>query len=820
MSSPADRTAGVSPPNPDGPSLSDGSAVSDGPSLDDGSAAQMRSGLHDDRVDHLIAEFLIAEEAGVDVSPEKFIAAHPSFAGPLREFFETRQDFAKLAGPGAGVNPLSAPRGEAFPSRGVIPGSGSSELKRTPTHDPMAETMAGSGKTVAIVTPNERKQFGDYELIEELGRGGMGVVYRAHQQGLDRVVALKMLREGRLASPADRERFHREAQILSRMDHPGIVPILDVGMLDGRDFFTMKWIDGGSLAVHVERLRSDLQAAAAIVADAADAVHYAHLRGILHRDLKPANILIDAQGHAHVTDFGLSQFIADESNLTNPGDIVGTPKYMSPEQAGGSTVLTTAADIYSLGAILYELITGRSPHVGATVRETLNSVVNDVPAAPRSVVPGLDPDLETICLRCLEKEERRRYLSAQEFADDLRRWIRGEPISARPVSRLERGMRWCGRHPYWTAAFFCSAFLFILGPFAALSVMRALDDRLTEAMAINNKYAARQVSYTVLRKLSDLSRKVEELAGDETLRKALQAGDLATVQSRVEQLQSDVDAWYVAVHGTSASAPFKNLMVLDAAGVALARGPHRDAWVGRDFSWRDYFRVVSGGRQPIRGTRGYLSRVYHSEIDGQYKFAISVPIAPLETHPEQALGVFVATIASTTTLDLPETEDDDHKIVLVSRFDPSRATNGGALTTNPPRNVILVHEAFRTPGKDATPIQNPELEKVLSDPRPGVHLAEDPGYIDPVTGAGWIATFARVESTPLAVILQTSREDASQLGGVLLRHLTLWSGFVICVCATAFAAAGWYRCRFRPHPVGRAPLSTGGSSGSSLPNPV
>jgi serine/threonine-protein kinase len=290
--------------------------------------------------------------------------------------------------------------------------------------------------------------MGDYELLSVLGQGGMGVVYRARQISLNRDVAVKMIRNAEFASEEQIRRFQNEAESVALFDHPGIVPIYEVGSHEDQRYFSMKLIEGEALDKRVKASALKPEVAAKMVAEVAEAIHHAHQRGLLHRDLKPANILIDAEGHPHVTDFGLSKRIESASGLTVSGAIMGTPAYMAPEQAlGSNTQVTTASDVYGLGGILYAALTGRDPFGGDSVLETLEKVRQALPETPSSINRQLPRDLEVICLKCLEKDPRRRYASAQELSDDLHRWLNGEPIVARPVGAADRAWMWCKRKP-------------------------------------------------------------------------------------------------------------------------------------------------------------------------------------------------------------------------------------------------------------------------------------------------------------------------------------------------------------------------------------
>ncbi|MCZ7641321.1 MAG: serine/threonine-protein kinase [Verrucomicrobia bacterium] len=291
-------------------------------------------------------------------------------------------------------------------------------------------------------------RFGDYRLEGEIGRGGMGIIYRAHQLSLNRDVALKMILAGPLNSSDFARRLRVEAEAAARLDHPHIVPIYEVGEHEGQPFYAMRLVEGLNLAQALKAGPFEPRAAATLLVTVAQAVQHAHERGVLHRDLKPSNILLDAAGQPHVSDFGLAKFVHQDSSLTLSHAALGTPSYMAPEQAaGGSKTVTTAADVYSLGAILYELLTGHPLFRAETPLEAIRNILEREPERPSRVNPRVPRDLEIICLKCLQKEPGRRYGSAGALAEDLARWLESRPIRARPTGWIERGWLWCRRKP-------------------------------------------------------------------------------------------------------------------------------------------------------------------------------------------------------------------------------------------------------------------------------------------------------------------------------------------------------------------------------------
>jgi serine/threonine-protein kinase len=355
------------------------------------------AGQHEEQLALLVSELTDRVQRGEAIDLETECKEHPRFASDLRELW------------GVIV---------------VARAAGSSSARVQPTLPVTNDFPSDSFQLPA--------RFGDYELVDELGRGGMGVVYRASQLSLSREVAVKMILRGQFASRTDRERFETEAQAAARLDHPGIVPVYEVGEIDGRPYFSMKYVAGVTLAQRLAAGPLPSREAARILAAVARAIHFAHMRGVLHRDLKPSNILLDEQGQPHVTDFGLAKQITDAENVTKTGMMLGTPAYVAPEQAvGARNQVGPRSDVYSLGVILYHMLTGRPPFQAATPAEMLMLVLEQDPVPPRMLNPKADRDLEMICLRCLQKPIDLRYASAAALADDLEAYLNDESIAAR-----------------------------------------------------------------------------------------------------------------------------------------------------------------------------------------------------------------------------------------------------------------------------------------------------------------------------------------------------------------------------------------------------
>ena len=316
--------------------------------------------------------------------------------------------------------------------------------------EPQVETqeapgpVAPAGAAVQVMPhPLVRARFGDYELLEEIAHGGMGVVYRARQISLKRIVAVKMLLFGQLAGKTAFDRFRAEAETTARLQHANIVAIHGIGEVDGQPYFSMDYVAGRNLAELIGDRPLPAQQAAGYVRKIALAVQYAHTQGVLHRDLKPANVLIDESDEPRITDFGLARRLGGDSELTLSGQVIGSPNFMPPEQGAGKKArIGPPSDVYGLGALLYYLLTARPPFVAETFEATLAQVLNTEPVEPRQLNPGLPLDLETICLKCLEKDPARRYASAGDMAEELNRFLKGEPTHARPVGPFAKGGRW------------------------------------------------------------------------------------------------------------------------------------------------------------------------------------------------------------------------------------------------------------------------------------------------------------------------------------------------------------------------------------------
>ncbi len=378
-----------------------------------------------------------------------------------------------------------------------------------------------------------RTAVGDYEILNELGRGGMGVVYRARHTQLNREVALKMILAGAHASEIQVQRFLIEARAVARLQHPNIVQIFDIGHQDNLPYFSLEYVDGTGLAQKIRQETLSPEAAAKLVETLALAMQYAHDHGILHRDLKPANVLMTSTDVPKISDFGLAKELEDDdSGSTRTGTIMGTPSYMAPEQARGDVhALGPATDQYSLGAILYELLVGRPPFLGAKPVETILQVLKNEPVSPRQLQPKLPIDLETICLKALQKDPARRYANCREFAEDLRRFQRGETILARPVGNVERLARWCKRNPK-VAALAATTFLFLTLT-AVISTWSATSLQAKNTIILQEKQKANQEAENAMRQKAIAEDKQQVAINQASLA-------LETIQTLIDKVMNQI----------------------------------------------------------------------------------------------------------------------------------------------------------------------------------------------------------------------------------------------------------------------------------------
>jgi len=461
------------------------------------------------RLELIYSEFCLCETAGQEPDRQEFVRRFPEQRAGLQRLFEIHSAIE------------SAEPSTRIGSSGASHDEGISE--RTRAEPRMDEgTLLLSPEAVARASPVIGR-IGDFELLEEIGRGGMGVVYRARDLLLDRTVALKTIRSGQFADSEERDRFRVEAEAAAQLDHAGIVPVYSSGEVDGVCFIAMGYIQGGSLRESLRDGPLDPRDAAALMQQISLAVDYAHGRGVVHRDLKPGNILIGDSGVPRITDFGLARRIGSDSSLTGTGQILGTPGYMPPEQARGTSGDSPLADVYSLGAVLYCLVTGRPPFQAAVALETLRQVIESDPVSPRVLNSAVPRDLETIIAKCLEKSPEQRYSTAADLSDDLQRFSEGHPVAARPLSRVARAMRWCRRKPLQASLV---ALVSLLVGLAGISTVLVSRTRLAEATAD---------AETGRREVAELTTRIERSARREAQQLANSQSYLASVR-RAERL--------------------------------------------------------------------------------------------------------------------------------------------------------------------------------------------------------------------------------------------------------------------------------------------
>lgn len=642
------------------------------------------------------------------------------------------------------------------------------ELESMSTEPEMAP---GNGRTA-------QTRFEGYALLERIGQGAMGIVFKARQVSLNRTVAVKMLLSGALATPAEVRRFRQEAEAAATLRHPNIVAIHEVGEQDGRPFFSMDYIEGQSLSNVINRTPLPAERAARYLQKIAEAIHFAHTHGIVHRDLKPANVLIDANDQPHITDFGLARQIEIESDLTLTGVALGTPSYMPPEQAAGCRhKMGPQSDIYSLGAILYDLVTGRPPFRADTAVDTLRQVLDTEPVPPRLLNPKVPRDLETICLKCLAKEPGARYESAQALSEDLARFLRHEPILARPVAAPARVARWCRRHPVLALSLATIAALLTATSVAGLLFAKNLEQQLKQQILKGNLFAARQAASSVMLRLHEWRREVAAVAEMEHLAKLLREGDSKALQELMKQLLHRNNT------GQQTNA-FQSWYVEDHNGVLLGAHPLLNpAIIGAKYDGRDYFRgAMSHAAQGFRGISAvHFSKAFQADNDTLIKFAISAPVHDGRAPDAPILGMIAATVAASSTLDLFRLDDERSNVLLLGRWDPNPASGPPKAAGTDRYHILFSSE----PGMEKVPVTHRVLA-VVHRPECGTdelrsNLAPtdltpeqcvDPDYVDR-SGRKWLAAFAGIGSTEYVISVQTPLDEVSELNRRLAFYLAI-----------------------------------------------
>jgi serine/threonine-protein kinase len=667
----------------------------------------------DDRLNEVLAEYLEAAEAGRAPARQELLSRYPDLRGDLETFFANRDQFDRLS---ASLRTCAQPP----------PTSGEGGLEATLEYRPMEPPTGSKPEAELPSSVLKSRYFGDYELLEEIASGGMGVVYKARHRRLNRVVALKRIRSGGLATATEVQRFRAEAEEAANLDHPNIVPIYEVGEFEGHHYFTMKLIGGGSLAQHKGRFK-DSRAAARLMATVARAVHHAHQRGILHRDLKPANILLqrqegmsdeeeqkvsDSSFTRHpsdflpmITDFGLAKRVTADVSLTETGLIVGTASYMAPEQASGLTKnLSTAADVYSLGTILYELLTGRPPFRGETAYDIIRQVQELEPEPPRLLNPRVDRDLETICLKCLHKEPAQRYKSAEALAEDLERYCKGNAIRARPSGRLERVWRWYRRNPTRAVLFGMVAAILLLLALEADSVRALRADQAVQvrdlAQAVDSRFqlVKHAVSITVREKaLRDTFASTKE---PQKLRRGL--------EKFLADTKKEFNKWFT----WSGREPLVNVFILDGEGTLVADSFAEARSVGQNFSRRTYARLLFD-TEADRDTVD-VAPVFHSRQDSLYKFAIVTRI----WDGDRLLGLLAATLPIDARLVDLDLKREPFEALVACRVDTTYPTGTDSSDLHPEYLAVL-HPGYSQPGMNPIWVGKEDvrtLESYAGDP--------------------------------------------------------------------------------------------------------
>jgi serine/threonine-protein kinase len=616
--------------------------------------------------------------------------------------------------------------------------------------------------------PDLGERFGDYQLLGEIGRGAMGVVYRARPVGTNLVVALKRLRPGGGAGADAARQFREEIEAVSGLRHRNIVPVYHVREDSGGPFYTMALVEGGSLDAKMSHFRDDARAAVRLVAKVAWAVHHAHQRRILHRDLKPSNILLEEDGEPRVADFGLATRLSEIGSVADSGSPAGSLPWMAPEAVRGDPVLTTAVDVWAIGVILFELLTGARPFRADGRAQLAAAILNTTPP-PRDVNPAVDRDLDAVCRRCLASEPDRRYESASAVALELERWLRDEPVHARQPGRRERFARWCRRNPALTATAFLLMSLSAVGTAALVSLARERDEATRRAVCRDNEYTAELAAGAFLRRIEAHKTFIREVAEDRAVRSACAADN-------VEAARAEMRRWFDRQPAPSA-VPIATLYLLDPSSTLRAVWgvpTERPSVEGERFGYRDYYQ---GARAlALAGRTGsdsvHVSRVFRARSDGLDKLAVSIAFRPTKG---AELWVLAATIPTDPTLGLGVRDDARHKVVLLA----PRESPSPPVPNQQPELVVLVHPSYE-PREESIPFPAEQL-RWRPSPDGRIGFAPDDNYQDPVKTrhaecqGRWLAGFAPVEGTEMVVVVQQRDDDALAPERSFFRQFLAWA---------------------------------------------
>ena len=728
-----------------------------------------------DRVDELIAELLLRLERDDDVSLADFLARHPQEARELQQFVD---DLCLVTGRPEGLQDwdetLIGPEGVAEFSD-LQPGSG-----------------AGIELSGGAVSAGGRL-FDRYELLgAPLGSGGMGVVYRARLLGTSVQVALKQLRR---TDAEERRLFLAEIEAAAGLRHPNIVPVYHAGETDGALWYTMALIPGGSLNQHRQLFGGSVPVIVAIMIRVTRAVYFAHQRRVLHRDLKPANILLDDQCEPHVADFGLAVRIREDGGGATTHPTGGSLPWLAPEivelsrltrserQERSRDVLTTAVDVWSLGVILYELLTGERPFKGATAEELANEILAARPRSLREIRPEIPRELELICLRCLRRPLSGRYESAAALALDLQRWQADRPSSVGPRRSHEWLLQWARRNPVYagvSVAFMALLLVLVLGvPVLA----REFQSNLLSAMVRDCEWAADHVAENVYGRFELMEGRVQDSA--DRIAAVLRADSLAVAGTdglsvsarRASEIQRLLDE--LAGAEVLDSKCFQNAFVLDAAGrIVWASAGFQPPEDGR-YQERDYF-------QHAVSDEVYISRAYQSTVDGLDKIAFSIRLPAVDSVEQAESYVLAANMLTDARLDLiaGELGDAEHVVCLVAATDPSsrassgrQSSDGSAAAGSAAEHVIFVHPRLQA-GEAAVPLS---LAVSAAGRRP---FASATDYRDPLQAGHWGVASARIRETEISVLVQRSYDLAVEPYRRLVSGI-LWSMLLIAITGLA-----------------------------------